>query len=578
LPQADTHTLSPVGEQSPPVDLAEVFDGQSDERLDAATRERALTALLDRHPDAPVAAFGPSGIFVDMPSSIPLRENPVMGGRSGLDSVTQDEEGRGGMIAGWERMLTRGASHFELRRPELSDLTLYWLDLRDLHGVIFTVIVGVLPEELEDDSPETRTLQTPRARIASLRKDERGIVVKIDDALTEILGWAPEEMEGQRSLEFLHPDDTQLAVENWIEMMSRPGPARRVRQRLRHKDGTWVWFEVTNHNLLTDPAYACVVGEMVDITEEMAAQEALRAREQLLDRLTAALPVGVFQIGVEHDVVYTNDRLHQILGVSPQESIEAQLATVADEDRPALVGAIEAVLGEGVNADLDIRVLLPESEELRSCTVSLRALSHEDGTVSGAIACVADVTDSARMQDELKRRATFDELTGCHNRASVVTALEESIASSQGKAERAVMFVDLDGFKEVNDRQGHAAGDALLRSVARCLLEAVRDTDLVGRIGGDEFLVVCPDIGGPAPAMKLAERLAHAIHEERGEPGAEGIECQVSIGVAWSSGSDTSADTLVAMADRAMYESKRARVGQPVLAAAFRDSGGQSAS
>ncbi len=97
-------------------------------------------------------------------------------------------------------------------------------------------------------------------------------------------------------------------------------------------------------------------------------------------------------------------------------------------------------------------MLVPESDERRCCTMSFRALSHEDGSVSGAIACVDDVTERARMQDELKRRATYDELTGAHNRASVVNALEECITSGRGKAERAVMFVDLDGFKDVNDQ------------------------------------------------------------------------------------------------------------------------------
>ena len=100
-------------------------------------------------------------------------------------------------------------------------------------------------------------------------------------------------MVGHRSIEFIHPDDHALAIDNWMEMLALPGPGRRVRLRHRRKDGSWVWFEVTNHNLLDDPDHGCVVCEIVDISEEMAAHEELRAREQLLDRLAEAIPLGL---------------------------------------------------------------------------------------------------------------------------------------------------------------------------------------------------------------------------------------------------------------------------------------------
>ena len=92
-----------------------------------------------------------------------------------------------------------------------------------------------------------------------------------------------------------------------------------------------MWFEVTNNNLLNDPDYRCVVSEMVDISEEMAAQE-----RELLDRLAQAIPVGLFQVDAERRIVYTNERLHEILGVERADTVEAQLASVADADRPGL--------------------------------------------------------------------------------------------------------------------------------------------------------------------------------------------------------------------------------------------------
>ena len=329
-----------------------------------------------------------------------------------------------------------------------------------------------------------------------------------------------------------------------------------------------MWFEVTNHNLLADPDHRCVVSEMVDVSHEMAAQEALRAREQLLDRLAETIPVGLFQVDAERRVVYTNDRLHQILGVERSDSVQGQLSTVSDAHRPALDSALDEVLGDGAHADIEVELRLPPNDELRFCTINLRALSHEDGSVSGAIACVADVTDSARMREELRQRATLDQLTGCYNRASIMLALKGDIARGP-EADRAVMFVDLDCFKQLNDAHGHATGDGLLSLVAERLKAGARAGDLVGRIGGDEFLLVCPDIGGPEHAMKLAKRLAGVLRQEI--PLARvSVAQRVSIGVAWSRGQGADADALVARADDAMYESKREGDGVPKRAGADR--------
>jgi diguanylate cyclase (GGDEF)-like protein len=252
--------------------------------------------------------------------------------------------------------------------------------------------------------------------------------------------------------------------------------------------------------------------------------------------------------------------------VDPADTVVAQLATLTEADRAGLDGAVAQVLAQGSSADIEVELHLPATDELRFCTISLRPLSREDGTIEGAIACVADITDSARMRDELERRATFDELTGCYNRASIMQALEDNIASGQRQAGRAVVFIDLDLFKAINDEQGHAAGDELLESVARRLQDVVREGDMVGRIGGDEFLAVCPDIASPGQAMKLAGRLALAQREALDVASGGAIVIQASIGVAFSCSEGDDADAMVAKADAAMYESKRQGLGQPKLA------------
>ena len=493
---------SPRPELPHVVEVDEAFESERQEHLDAESLETVLHSLLSRYPDAPVVALKADGVSIGVPESISLLRNPVLEARTGLDLVVHEDRVK--LLASWDQVLAKGSGRCLVHLVDHPEVTvaLYGLDLREAHGVVLALFAPA-DAAAGGAAVEVRRMPKPPPRFATMVKDERSFVVKIDAALTEILGWSAEEMEGHRSIEFIHPDDHALAIDNWMDMLASPGPGRRVRLRHRRRDGSWVWFEVTNHNLLDDPERVCVVAEIVDISEEMAAQEELRAREQLLDRLAEAIPLGLFQVDAAGSVVYTNDRLHQIVGVPRVASAEEQLGTVVEADRPALKSALDGVLRDGRHTDVEVELRLPSTQELRFCSISLRALTHEDGAISGAIACVADVTDSSRMRDELKRRATFDELTGCHNRPSFMRALEANIAEAQPDAERAVMFVDLDRFKELNDRYGHAAGDELLRILGGRLRDTVRGHDLVGRNGGDEFVVMCPDVGGPDGAMRM---------------------------------------------------------------------------
>jgi diguanylate cyclase (GGDEF)-like protein/PAS domain S-box-containing protein len=544
-----------------PATSEEIFEAQREQHLDADSLACALDSLLSRYPRAPVAALKAEGVSLPMPASIRLNGNPVLQARSGLDLVVHEDRVR--LLATWDRVLATGAARCLARlasNPELTS-TLYLLDLREEHGVILGLFAASDAPVAERSAAAAPAKQLPR--FGSIVKDERSFIVEVDEAITQILGWSAQELVGHRSIEFIHTDDHALAIDNWMEMLASPGPSRRVRLRHRRHDGSWVWFEVTNHNLLDDPEHSRVTSEVVDISDEMAAQEELRAREQLLDRLAGAIPLGLFQVDAEHAIVYTNDRLHEILGVERVDTVEEQLRSVVDADKSLLEGALEHVLQGGSAADVEVAV--QAGRELHFCAINLRPLSHEDGSVSGAIACVADVTDSARMREELSRRATFDELTGCYNRASIMRALEAEMTGPARQSGRAVMFLDLDRFKETNDRHGHAAGDELLRVVSERLRGAVREHDLVGRIGGDEFLVVCPDTGASDHAMRLAERVAQALHADVALPSGT-IAPRVSIGVAWSEAEGSDPDLLVAQADAAMYRSKSGSSGRPTLA------------
>jgi diguanylate cyclase (GGDEF)-like protein/PAS domain S-box-containing protein len=404
------------------------------------------------------------------------------------------------------------------------------------------------------------------------------VISHVDDALPRMLGWAVEELVGKRTLELVHPEDHQRAIASWMDMLAAPGATRRVRLRHRHRDGHHLWLEITNHNLLNNPQYNCVIAEMVNISDEMAAQEALRANEQLLRRLTEALPLGVLQIDPAWRLIYQNERAIEMFGAQVGERVGVETATgLADVDRSTVRAALTAALTEGTDADLEVDYHHPV-DGLRRCSANIRVLQSPSGGVSGVVICVSDITESARLRAELQHHATYDSLTGCLNRASVLVSMERFLtggpaAGSEGGGPAAgdgpgvaAVFIDLDGFKEINDSLGHAAGDDLLRYVATALRAAVRGTDLIGRIGGDEFLIVAPHVVGLAEARQIGENIAAHLATCGIELDGRWVKVRASIGVAWTRAGAVAADALVARADAAMYQAKRERSGPLALA------------
>ncbi len=537
---------------------------------EAPTVDLTLSALLDEHPGVALCAIGPDGMSMTMPGSIATGDHQVIETRSPVDLVAPED--RVVVISAWERLQSTGVTQtlmaVRLANEPHRMVTLHLLDARQAHGVCLGVFRPTDDEpsangRFEPFSQETSPV-TPR--FARVRQNEVGLFLEVDKAITQILGWTGDELVGHLSLDFIHPDEHGIAIDNWLDMLGSRAPVSRVRLRHRHRDGSWVWMEITNHNRLEEPEYGCVVAEMVNVSDEMAAHEALRAREQLLERLAEALPVGVVQVDADGRVVYTNSRLHAVLGAPRAATIDEQMATVVPEDRAALAEAFDAVLLSRIDSDLEARLRAQSDDDkgVRRCQFSLRALTTGAGEVTGAIVCVADVTESARLRDELHMRATFDDVTRCHNRASSMAVLESLMSEPATLSRPAVIFVDLNRFKDVNDKLGHAAGDELLGVVARRLLRAVRADDVVGRIGGDEFLVIRPGVTSAAQAMKTAQRLAETFrHQVRLKAGR--LSCHASIGVAWSSDPTIDAEGLVAMADAAMYEAKRSGIDTPVL-------------
>jgi PAS domain-containing protein len=146
-----------------------------------------------------------------------------------------------------------------------------------------------------------------------------------------------------------------------------------------------VWFDVTNHNLLQDPAHLCIVAEMVDISEEMAAHEEVREHEELLEQLAEAMPLGLLKLDSDGRIVYPNARLHEIVGVGRVSTARAQLAKVASTDRPVVEQALEAVLREGRPADIEVQLRLSRSRLRKLVTGRVRGAEALSRTLTAPL-------------------------------------------------------------------------------------------------------------------------------------------------------------------------------------------------
>jgi diguanylate cyclase (GGDEF)-like protein/PAS domain S-box-containing protein len=535
--------------------------GMDAARPSDASVEQSLRALLANNPTASIAAIGLDSLFCPVPEDLLAAGHRVVEARWSMDLVADDD--RMAMVMLWERSREAGAAHAALSLVDGSRGTFHLFDTQATRGCSILVLVPGADVTIPDAGGAAAPAITPRH--ATAVRDERGSFVDPDEAVCRLLRTTPEEIATLSPLDFIHPEDQRRAIENWIDTVSAKGGSRRYRARHWCGDGIWRWMEFTNHIRSLDGGAFDIVSEMVDISEEMAMHEALRAREEFLRRLTSSLPVAVGQIDREGTFEFTNERLSFLLGTEDTATSEDLLAIVAPEQRHVLREALALAFTEGEDLDLELRTTPLGAATARVHRLGISTLRDGD-LVVGALLSLTDVTESADLREALRRRATYDDLTGLHNRASIMTLLANALGSSrEAGTGTAVVFVDLDGFKGINDEHGHAVGDDVLVHVGRRLRAAVRRQDLVGRIGGDEFLVVCPDVSEPSTALDVAERVARTMAEDLPVAGSV-LRSRASIGVAWAADHQTTPEALIRAADAAMYESKRSGAGRPVLA------------
>ncbi|MFC4785476.1 sensor domain-containing protein [Nocardioides sp. MAHUQ-72] len=384
-----------------------------------------------------------------------------------------------------------------------------------------------------------------RASDLAIVADADGRLLYASPALTTMLGFESAEILWTRASDFVHDEDVAAAREAFIRVVA-DGGAETTSLRVRDSDGAWHWMEQTTSNLLDTPVGG-IVCNLRDITDRVHAEAKLRASESRYRAIADNADEGLWVMAPDGVTLYVNSRMLEILGLPEADVLERRFLDVFDD-----VQALDLPDTTSASRDpkrYEVRYEHPDGG-LRVLSVSRAPLDEAGGSVDGSLAMVSDVTESRRLEDQLRRAALEDDLTKLPNRVLLIDRLEHALQRETSRT--AVLFVDLDRFKFINDARGHAVGDDVLKVVAARLRDAARPADTVARFGGDEFLVVCEDVDEQT-ARQVAERLLASIEVPFRLTGGEAV-LTTSIGVALSP--TTSAAALLRHADTAMYAAK----------------------
>ena len=391
----------------------------------------------------------------------------------------------------------------------------------------------------------------------------------VSEGVRQLYGVAPEEVMADGSLlnSFRHPEDLAPLKQQWRAAIDTD-QSLELAFRILLRDGTVKWVQMTSSAVSRSEAGAVRVGVILDISARAQAEDALRASDRLWKLALEATGDGVW----DWDLVTGEELL--------SDSCLAMYGYRAGE-----VGAHFLDLDQRTHPDDVARMQRDREAHFAGLTrtyVNEHRVQCRDGSwkwilsrgmVIGRdaqdrptrmVGTHTDITERKQSEALIWRQANFDALTGLPNRRMLRDRLEQNIKQSRREGLRvAVLFIDLDHFKQVNDTVGHAKGDLLLIEAAHRIRHCVREVDTVARLGGDEFTVVLSELGDPKRATEIAQQIVHALGEVF-LLGGDTAFVSASVGITMYPDDATEIEDLFKHADQALYVAKdagRNRVG-----------------
>jgi diguanylate cyclase (GGDEF)-like protein/PAS domain S-box-containing protein len=389
------------------------------------------------------------------------------------------------------------------------------------------------------------------APVGIVQLDAAGGIISANDQWLALSGLTKSQSRRDGWAAAMHPDDADRVRQEWQEYVAS-GEAYETTLRFRTPSGEVNWVQVSTAPMTDARDVFGHLASVTDVTALRSAEHAASAASARFEAAFASSPLGTAIVSLDGMVVEANKRLFDLAGsLTPvvNQPIESMFSPANASD-----GAASATVGDGpTGRRMDRRMRRDDGEETW-VKVSIAEI-HEGEQAGGFLYQLEDITARRLAEARVEHLAFHDPLTNLPNRLLLLDRLNQALlqASRRGTGV-AVLFIDLDRFKFVNDSLGHHAGDAVLMQVGLRLRQHARVTDTVSRIGGDEFVVICPDVGGSGDVNKIAEAFQKAISEPI-RFGDQIASVDASIGIAFGLGHDD-AESLLRNADQAMYLAK----------------------
>jgi diguanylate cyclase (GGDEF)-like protein/PAS domain S-box-containing protein len=388
--------------------------------------------------------------------------------------------------------------------------------------------------------------------------NEDGVITYESPPITDVLGWRLDERVGTYASDRVHPDDRRTLAIAISALLDDPDAVVRVEVRVRHADGSWRWCWTAIRNLLHEPSVAGFVCNSHDVTEQRRAASALSDSEASFRMLFASNPRPMWVFDMETlDFMEVNDAAVSHYGYTREEFLTRKITDIRPEEEvPALLSVIR-----------DTRPLVHGGtwhHRLKDGRIIDVDITSHRLTFAGRDAVLVDVhdmTEQKALEEQLRHQAFHDPLTSLANRPLFNDRVEHalSVRRQDGRG-IAILLLDLDRFKTINDSLGHSTGDELLIAVGERIVDCLRPSDTAARLGGDEFVILLEDVAELSEATGLAGRIIDELRTPFVLSGRE-VGIRASVGIVLHRTGAITADDLVRNADAAMYAAKAGGTG-----------------
>ena len=388
--------------------------------------------------------------------------------------------------------------------------------------------------------------------------DLAGNYTYVNDAICRLLGYPQEELLGTTFRKQVNEEDTALLYDAFGKIFATGKPVRDIAYKAIRKGGEIRYSEITGFPIQNQK------GEVIgfrgigrDVTERKRMEEALRQSEQRYRTILEEMDEAYFEVDPAGNYTYVNDAICRLLGYPQEELLGTTFRKqVNEEDTALLYDAFGKIFTTGKPVRDIAYKAIRKGGEVRYSEIAGFPIQNHKGEVVGFRGIGRDVTERKRTEEQIRHMATHDALTELPNRMMFSQMLNHAIqAAKRNKRKLAVLFIDLDRFKIINDTLGHEAGDELLKTIATRFKQTLRAMDVVARLGGDEFVILVEEVENSGQLVTVAQKILSVAMKP---VLLMGEECRVtaSIGISMYPKDGEDEQVLMKTADKAMYFAK----------------------